>query len=152
MILARTIASVAMFVCIDLSAMAQDLPSSPVEKTKAELLLRIIELETEVANLRSQLLARDADKIPKVADDPKIIMQSIQGCVACDTWYLTERPKLVEAGWKVDRETVTSWPAGRMFPRWRVCFLGSCTEIENCSSAQFMVRLRSLVSRRSLLP
>lgn len=115
--------------------------------SEAALLVRIQQLEAEVADLRLQLLARDAAKLPTPAQ-AKIVMQSIVGCDACEQWYAAERPKLVATGWVVERESVTTWPLGRKFPRWRVCVATGCTEIENCSATQFMERLRAIVGKK----
>ena len=108
-------------------------------------------LEQENADLRDQLRSRDSSKqpTPAIVQTSKITMQSIPNCTACEHWYATERPKLVAVGWTVDRETVTTWPVGRVFPRWRVCTGNACIEIENCSSNQFMARLRTWLSPSS---
>lgn len=113
--------------------------------TKIALLQSQIRLlEQENADLRAQLRARDTSKQPEPAE-AKITMQSIPGCTACDQWFASEKPKLTAVGWIVDRETVKTWPAGRMFPRWKVCTGKSCIEIENCNASQFMNRLRVFV-------
>lgn len=101
----------------------------------------IKQLRLEIYTLKAEILL-----LKQPAIESKIVMESIPGCVACDSWWFTERPQLIRAKWAVSRVEVQP-KLGKLYPRWRVCIGDACQEIENTRS--IIPRLKQIIDSRS---
>ena len=90
--------------------------------------------------------AQSVFEMPVAVDaEPKIILETIPACTACDTWLQASAVDLLRNGWTLKVEKLNAPVSGRLYPRWRVCVNGACFQVDN--TPNFNARLRLILER-----